>query len=223
MFHMFQLNVTPILHVIMNAGWCSCVWFKMLNACLTPKVLQVLGETGASGGGFRLARAPMTSSKHPTPPQRPSASPEGHAEPSGKTGSHGGSNHGTHSRRWDGHDRAGAWEPRSNLTWPRSFHHHDVHISTTMGVTATMAPNLLSTQIWVHAPPILNGTKAHRSKHGYDTLHQRMERPKDQRPVRVHATGELLPPDKEEDSHARGHLFCFSLSSFPHSIFLPQM
>jgi hypothetical protein len=26
--------------------------------------------------------------------------------------------------------------------------------------------------------------------------------------------GRLLPPDKEEDGHTRGHLFCFSLSSF---------
>jgi hypothetical protein len=42
-----------------------------------------------------------------------------------------------------------------------------------------------------------------------------MERPKDQRLVRLHATGELLPLDKEEDGHARGHLFCFSPRFYP--------
>jgi hypothetical protein len=35
--------------------------------------------------------------------------------------------------------------------------------------------------------------------------------------------GKLLTPDKEEDCHDRGYLFCFSLSSFPHFTFLPQM
>jgi hypothetical protein len=34
-----------------------------------------------------------------------------------------------------------------------------------------------------------------------------MERPKDQHPARLHNIGELLPPDKEEDGYARGHLF----------------
>jgi hypothetical protein len=43
-----------------------------------------------------------------------------------------------------------------------------------------------------------------------------MERPKDQRPVRLHATGELLPPDKEEDGHARGHLFLVFLFHSPY-------
>jgi hypothetical protein len=38
-----------------------------------------------------------------------------------------------------------------------------------------------------------------------------MERPKDQCLTCLHATGKLLPPDKEEDSHVRGHLFCLSL------------
>jgi hypothetical protein len=33
-------------------------------------------------------------------------------------------------------------------------------------------------------------------------------------PVHLCATGELLPLDKEEDGHTRGHLFCFSLLSF---------
>jgi hypothetical protein len=40
MFHMFYFNVTLTLHVIMNARWCSCAWFEMLNACLTPDVLH---------------------------------------------------------------------------------------------------------------------------------------------------------------------------------------
>jgi hypothetical protein len=31
--------------------------------------------------------------------------------------------------------------------------------------------------------------------------------------------GKLFTPDKEEDGHTRGHLFCFSLSSFPVSSF----
>jgi hypothetical protein len=42
-----------------------------------------------------------------------------------------------------------------------------------------------------------------------------MERPKDERPAHLHAIGELLPPDKEEDDHAQGHLFCLSLSFLP--------
>jgi hypothetical protein len=33
------------------------------------------------------------------------------------------------------------------------------------------------------------------------------ERPKDQRLLHLCATGKLFPPNKEEDSHARGHLF----------------
>jgi hypothetical protein len=33
----------------------------------------------------------------------------------------------------------------------------------------------------------------------------------------------LLTPDKEKDGHVQCHLFCFSLSSFPHFAFLPQM
>jgi hypothetical protein len=45
-----------------------------------------------------------------------------------------------------------------------------------------------------------------------------MARPKDQRPARLHAIGELLPQDKEEDGYARGHLFCLSFI-FP--VFLP--
>jgi hypothetical protein len=59
---------------------------------------------------------------------------------------------------------------------------------------------------------ILNGTEAHRTRHGHSMQHRQTERPKDQRPVRLHATGELLPPDKEEDGHTRSHIFYFSLS-----------
>jgi hypothetical protein len=54
-------------------------------------------------------------------------------------------------------------------------------------------------------------------------LHQRMERPKDQHQLHLCAAGELLPLDKEEDGRTQGHILCFSLSSFPHFIFLPQM
>jgi hypothetical protein len=43
-----------------------------------------------------------------------------------------------------------------------------------------------------------------------------MERPKDQCPARLHATGEPLPPDKEEDGYARGHLFFVFLFHFSH-------
>jgi hypothetical protein len=38
----------------MNARWCSCAWFKMLNTCLTPEVLQLgpgTNATGADPGG----------------------------------------------------------------------------------------------------------------------------------------------------------------------------
>jgi hypothetical protein len=71
--------------------------------------------------------------------------------------------------------------------------------------------------------PILNGTEAHRTKHGHSTQHQQMKRPKDQRLLHLLATGKLFPPDKEEDGHAQGHLFCFPLSSFPIFISLPRM
>jgi hypothetical protein len=55
-------------------------------------------------------------------------------------------------------------------------------------------------------------TEAHRKKRGHSMQHQQTERPKDQRPLHLCATGKLFPPDKEEDDHTRGHLFCFSLS-----------
>jgi hypothetical protein len=31
--------------------------------------------------------------------------------------------------------------------------------------------------------------------------------------------GKLLTPDKQENGHTQGHLFCFSLSYFPHFTF----
>jgi hypothetical protein len=40
MFRMFYFHVTPISDVIMNARWCSCTWFELPNACLTPRVLH---------------------------------------------------------------------------------------------------------------------------------------------------------------------------------------
>jgi hypothetical protein len=64
-------------------------------------------------------------------------------------------------------------------------------------------------QIRTLISPVLDDTEPHRTKHGRSTQHEQTERPKDQRPVRLHATGELLPPDKEEDGHARSHLFLF--------------
>jgi hypothetical protein len=61
-----------------------------------------------------------------------------------------------------------------------------------MGVTTTMPPTLLSTQIRAHVPPILDGIEAHRTKHGHIMLHQRMERPKDQRLLHLYAIGEAI-------------------------------
>jgi hypothetical protein len=77
-----------------------------------------------------------------------------------------------------------------------------------------MPPNPLATKIQVHAPPIFTAQKVYRSRHGHGTSHQPMERPKDQRPARLHATRELLPLDKE-DGHVQDHLFCLSLSFSP--------
>jgi hypothetical protein len=50
----------------------------------------------------------------------------------------------------------------------------------------------LSMQIRAHELPILDGTKAHRSKYGHSTLHQQMERPKDQLPLHLCAIGEVV-------------------------------
>jgi hypothetical protein len=44
--------------------------------------------------------------------------------------------------------------------------------------------------------------------------------PKDQHPARLHTTWKLFSPDKEEDGHSSGHLFCLSLSFF-FSVFTP--
>jgi hypothetical protein len=86
---------------------------------------------------------------------------------------------------------------------------------------AIILPNSLSTQIRAHAPPIVDNIEAHRTKRGHNALHQQMESQK----LNAHNVstlqGKLLTPDKEEDGHTQGHLFCFSLSSFPHFTFLP--
>jgi hypothetical protein len=117
---------------------------------------------------FCLARAPVTSLKSPTLSAYFCLA----RGISGKTGSHEASNRGTRgsSRRWDGHDHAqsiAAREPRPDPTWPRSFHHHDIHTSTTTRVTTTIPPNSLSTQIWAPVPPVLDGIEAHRTKHSH--------------------------------------------------------
>jgi hypothetical protein len=173
---------------------------------------EVSGEMSASDDIFCLAWAPMASSKTPDPlayfllarETRGTLWQDG--EPWGPP------NRGTRSRRWDGLDRApspGAREPHPDRTWPRSFYHDDVHISTATGVTITIPPNPLSTQIQVPMSPVLNGTEAHRTRHGHSTQHQHMERPKDQRLLYLCAIGKLFPPDKKEDDHVRGHLLVF--------------
>jgi hypothetical protein len=64
-----------------------------------------------------------------------------------------------------------------------------------MGVTTTVLPNSLSKQIRAHVPPILDGTKAHRTKHGRSG--QRGQK------LNAHCVptlqGKLLMLDKEED------------------------
>jgi hypothetical protein len=46
---------------------------------------------------------------------------------------------------------------------------------------------------------VLNGTEAHRRRHGHSTQHQQMERLKDQHLLHLCTTGKMFPPDKEED------------------------
>jgi hypothetical protein len=103
--------------------------------------------------------------------------------------------------------------PRLNMT--QSFYHDDIYTSIAMGVTITIPPNLLSTQIQTPMSPVLSGTGAHMTRHDHSTQHQQMERPKDQRLLHLCATGELFLPDNEEDGHTRGHLYCFSISFSP--------
>jgi hypothetical protein len=156
------------------------------------------------------------------PPWRTSASPEGHVEPSGKVGSHGGPYHGTPSHWWDGHDHAQqtrVWEPRSNLTWPRSFHHDDIHTPTTTGVMTTVFPNSLSTQIQAHAPPILDGTKAHESKRGHSASHQCTERLEARWPLhyRINCTRRIRRKMVVPEATFFAFLFhLFSISPFYH-------
>jgi hypothetical protein len=68
-------------------------------------------------------------------------------------------------------------------------------------VTITIPANLLSMQIQAPMSPVLNGIEAHRTRHGHNTQLQQMKRPKGQRLLHLYATGELFPPDKEEDGH----------------------
>jgi hypothetical protein len=49
---------------------------------------------------------------------------------------------------------------------------------------------------------VLDGTEAHRIKHGHSTQHQQTKRPKEQRLLHLCATGKLFPSDKEEDGYA---------------------
>jgi hypothetical protein len=89
-----------------------------------------------------------------------------------------------------------------------TFHHDNVHTSTTMGITITLPPNSLFVNTGAHvARPY--GTEAHRTRHGHSTQHEQPKRPKDQHLLHLYATGELFPSDKEEGDHAQGHLFIF--------------
>jgi hypothetical protein len=86
-----------------------------------------------------------------------------------------------------------------------------------------MLHNFLSTHIWAHTLPIPDGTEAHRTKCGHSALHSGWKGQKLNAHYISVLQGKLFTPDKEEDGHTQGHLFCFSLSSFFHFTFLPQM
>jgi hypothetical protein len=97
-------------------------------------------------------------------------------------------------------------------TWSRLFHHDGVHASTTMGVTTTVLPNPLSTQIQAHAPrpsstvQECTGQSVAITRCTSGRRGQKLDAPKLQ--------GKLLTPDKEEDGFARGHLFVFLFHFF---------
>jgi hypothetical protein len=55
---MFQTLVFFVFHVIMNARWCSCAWFAVPNACLTPEVLHTASHR-VSGGAELLHLTPQ--------------------------------------------------------------------------------------------------------------------------------------------------------------------
>jgi hypothetical protein len=66
---------------------------------------------------------------------------------------------------------------------------------------------------------VLDGTEVHRTKRGHNMQHQQTEGPKDQRLLHLCATRQLFPLDKEEDGHARGHLFVFLFHPFHFHLF----
>jgi hypothetical protein len=91
----------------------------MTNSISAEPYGKVSGKTGASGGIFLPCPSPRDVIKSVHTPQHASASPEGHVEPSGKTGSHGGPQPWHLLPPMDRHDRAqstGAREPRPDLT-----------------------------------------------------------------------------------------------------------
>jgi hypothetical protein len=71
-------------------------------------------------------------------------------------------------------------------------------------------------QIWAPMSLVLNGTEAHRRRHGHSTQHQQMERLKDQHLLHLCTTGKMFPPDKEEDGHAKAtFVFLFHFHILP--------
>jgi hypothetical protein len=87
------------------------------------------------------------------------------------------------------------------------------------GVTTTVLPNPLSTQIWAHAPPILDGTKPHRSNVATTRWTSGRRSQKLDAHCILALQGKLLTSDKEEDSHAQGHLFVFLFHLFSFHLF----
>jgi hypothetical protein len=59
-----------------------------------------------------------------------------------------------------------------------------------------MVSLITKTKLGLSALPILDGTAAHRTKHGHSILHQWMETPKDQRPLHLCAIGKPIHTGK---------------------------
>jgi hypothetical protein len=92
------------------------------------------------------------------------------------------------------------------------------------GVTTTIPPTPHSMQIRVSVPSVLDGTKAHRTKHRHNMLHQRMERPKDQRLLHLHATGETAPTGEgRRRPHPRPPFLFFSFIFSPFHLFITNV
>jgi hypothetical protein len=88
------------------------------------------------------------------------------------------------------------------------------------GVTTTIPPNPISTQIRTHVPPILDGAEAYRTKSMATACCTSGWRGQKLNAHNVSALqGKLLTPDKEKDGHTQDHLFCYSLLSFSHFTF----